>query len=112
LAAICGYTGTTSLGGEVTEWKYTIHQDISDITNMATSDGSHQVMGCLKHASGDFTTNIPCGSVGTQTGVSFTSPKTTYSSNIIITNVGANGDVNGVPSYSYSFVSTGKVTIT
>lgn len=109
-AAVCGMTGLTSLGGEVTRWEFTELQDTPDATSMA-SDGNREYIACLKSAEGTFDTQVSVGGVGAQIGVTFQNDLNSYSLNIFITDI-----KNSVPTpdkvmFTYSFVSTGAVTV-
>jgi hypothetical protein len=106
----CGSTGSTSLGGEVTEFNINIHQDTPETTSMASA-GFKEYISCLKSMTGDFKTNIPCGVIGSHLGVTFVNDKETITSNIIITSINDAVKVDGVIQYSYNLESTGAVVI-
>ena len=105
----CGFDGSTSVGGLITEWKMDLIQDLLDSTNMltGTNQGWKQYIGGLRSATGSFTTLLPVGGVGALTGVTFINDDGTYTGNIIISKVGSPINVAGIVSYSYDFESSG-----
>lgn len=108
-AAHCGTSGSVSLGGEITRWTVNLEMEAIDATSMASA-GNKEFVGCLKSASGDFDTLIPCGGVGAETGVSFVNAQETITMDLIITDIVTDVDVNGIVTFKYSFVSSGAIT--
>ena len=107
--AICGYTGSVSLCGEVTRWEFSEEQETPEATSMGSS-GFKEYIACLKSASGTYDTLIACGSVGSNASVVFTNSKKSYTADIIITDLTCSVDVNDVIKFTYSWVSTGEVS--
>ena len=105
----CGYTGTISLGGEVTKWNVDFMCEAVDVSSMSTL-GCEEFKGCLQEAQGSFDTLIPCGVVGSSAGVVFTNDLEEITMDIIITDVDTKTDANDVVTFTYTFVSTGEIT--
>ena len=110
-SAVCGSTGSISLGGEILDFTTNILQDVIEATNMQTSTGFKEFIACLKSATGTFTSNIPVAVLGLHASVDFVSPKYTVSCNIIITSNAKKVVVNDKVGYTYSWESTGPVVI-
>jgi hypothetical protein len=110
-SAQCGYGGSISSGGEVTHWNFTEEVATPDATNMGTSAGYHEYISCLQSGSGDFDTQVACGSIGAVAGLSLTNTKVTYEMDAIITNITLAAPVDGKVMFRYSFVSTGEVSV-
>lgn len=109
-AAACGYTGLTNLGDEITRWEISQLQDAIDATSM-DSAGDREYIACLQSLEGTFDTQIPCGSVGSEVGVSFMNDLIGYSFDCYVTDVKNSVPVGDKVTFTYSFVSTGEVTV-
>ena len=60
--AVCGTTGTISLGGEVTKWTLNLNLALQEATSMSSS-GNKEYIGCLKDADFTFDTLVACGGI-------------------------------------------------
>jgi hypothetical protein len=109
--AVCGSTGSVSLGGEILEWTLNELQDTIDATNMQTSGGFREYIACLKSCTGTFTSNIPVAVLGAHAAVDFVNAKNTYTGNIIITSNAKKVIVSDKVGYTYSWESTGAFSI-
>ena len=108
--AKCGSSGSISLGGEITSWELNLEEEIPEATSMLSA-GYKEYIPCLKSASGTFETLIPCGAIGFETGVDFVNDIETITCDIIITDISLKVDVNDKVVFSYSWISTGSVSI-
>jgi hypothetical protein len=108
----CGLNGSVTGGGEITKWTFVLEQELQDATSMnaGADNGYKQFTGCLKKGSGTFITLIPLGGVGAVASVKFENAENSYTADIIITEIGLTEEVNGIRSFSYTFVTTGEVT--
>ena len=111
-AAKCGWNGSiTGFSGEITKWEFSTDQATLEATNMNTStSGWKEFIACLKSGSGSFTSNIPCGGVGSHASVSFTNDLKTYQAHVIVTGISVKAPVEGKISYDYTFVVTGAIS--
>jgi len=107
--AACGYSGSISLGGEVLNWTLDELQDTIEATNMQTSGGFKEFIGCNKSATGTFTSNIPVAVLGVHAAVEFVNAKGTYTADILITSNAKKVQVADKVGYTYSWESTGPV---
>jgi predicted secreted protein len=108
--AVCGSTGSTSLGGEVTRWTLNLNQDTPEVTSM-NSAGYKEYISCLRDADGTLTSYTSLGAIGAHASVVLTAgTKGTFTMNIIVTSLSTEVDANGVVTFNYSFVSTGAIT--
>ena len=107
--ALCGMTGSVSLGGEVSKWTLNLNIETIDVTSMASS-GSKEFIGCLKDADGTFESYTPCGGVGASAGLVLTNAADSYTMDAIIESVATEVDVHGAVKFVYSFRSSGEVT--
>jgi predicted secreted protein len=111
MAAICGTTGTTSLGVDVKNWVINYNLDTHDITDLG-SNAFKEYIGCLKDIDGTFMSYDPVGGTGSKLSVSFTNDNDSFSGNLIVTNVKTSVSVDNVVTYDYTFSSTGTWTVT
>lgn len=109
-AAVCGSTGSVSLGGEISNWTVSLELDAPEVTSMSSSN-YREYIACLKSASGSFDSFDSIGAIGAQAGVDFVNSTETITMDIIITDVTVSTPVDGAVTFRYSFVSTGEVTI-
>jgi len=107
--ALCGMTGSTSLGGEVSKWTLNINQEIIDVTSMASS-GNKEYIGCLRDADGTFDSYTPAGGTGSVTALTLTNAKASWSFNAIVDSIQTSLDVHGVVKFTYGFKSSGAIT--
>ena len=110
-SAVCGTSGSISLGGEILAWTINLLEDAPEVTNMDTSAGFKEYIACLKSATGTFTSNIACGVLGSHAAVDFVNPRQTITADIIITSIGKKVVVDGANGFTYNWESTGQVGI-
>jgi hypothetical protein len=103
-------SGSVSLGGEIVAWNLILEEDIPEATSMLSA-GFREYIPCLKSASGNFTSLIPCGVVGAHAAVDFVNAKHTYTMDIIITDISVSDPVDNRVEFAYSFVSSGEIVI-
>lgn len=108
-AAVCGSTGSTSLGGEIKEWNLNLNEDIPEVTSMS-SGGFKEFLPCLRDADGDFESFTSIGAIGARASVDFVNDKYTYTMDIIITDVTLTDAVEDAIRFKYTFVSTGAIS--
>ena len=107
--AVCGTTGTISLGGEVTKWTLNLNLALQEATSMSSS-GNKEYIGCLKDADFTFDTLVACGGIGASAGVVFTNDKGSWTFDAIIDSISTTVDVNGIVTFTYGGKSTGAIT--
>ena len=107
--ATCGMSGYLSMGGEIVDWNLKFIRQTPEVTNM-NGGGWKEFIPCLRQATGDFTSNIPCGLVGLNLSADFVNGKHTYTCDIIITSCAKSVIVNDKVGYKYTWTSTGEVT--
>ena len=110
-SAVCGNSGSISLGGEILEWSINLLQDSPEATNMQTSAGFKEYIACLRSATGTFTSNIACAVLGAHAAVDFVNPRQTITCDIIVTSCGKKVTVDGVNGFTYNWESTGVIGI-
>ena len=108
-SAICGYSGSTSISDSVVRWEATVELDMHDISGFASA-GAADYLGCLKSASGSFSTLTPDAAPGLNLAVEFTNAEGTLTADIIITSAKTSVDAKGLVTYDYEWESTGEVT--
>lgn len=108
--AVCGYTGSTSLGTEVTAWEVNLLEDTPDATSM-DSNGFKEFIACLQSAEGTFDSQVPTCVVGGVAGVTFTNDIEEIEMDVIVTAITVTTPVEGKVTYRHTFVSTGPVSV-
>lgn len=109
-SALCGYTGSVSVCGEVTNIKVEVDLDAPEATSMSSA-GKKERVPCLKSWSGSFDSYQLGTTIGAHASVTFTlATGKTLAGNIIITNIDVNDEVAGIVSYSYTFIGSGAAT--
>ena len=109
--AKCGYSGTVSLGGEITRWNIIELVDTPDATSMDSADTYREYIACLKSLEGSFDTQTACGGTGSQLGVTFQNDLISYTFDLFITDVKNAVPVGDKIAFTYNFISTGAVVI-
>lgn len=111
--AVCGHTGSVSIGGgagEVVSWTLDFNEDIPEATSMASA-GFKEYIACLKDANGTFITLKPMGTIGAHAAATFINDNETFTLNVIVTDIAVGMPVDGRREITYTFVSTGAVVI-
>jgi hypothetical protein len=100
------------LGGEVLEWTLNELQDLVEATHMGETDHTFkEFIGCLKSATGTYTTSVSNGVLGAHADVEFKNSKYTITCNIIVASIGKKVVVNDKVGYQYAWESSGEVVI-
>lgn len=107
--AICGSTGSVSLGGEIVNWTLNLNRSIHDATSIASA-GNKEFIGCLIDADGTFESYTSAGTIGAHASVDFINDSGTWSMDIIVTSLKVDLDVNSIVKFTYTFVSSGAIT--
>lgn len=108
-AAKCGTSGSVSTGGEIKKWEVDFMVEALDATNMGTSAGNKEFIGCLRSAEGTFSSNTVAGTIGAKISLTLTNAAASYVMDAWIDSIGTTVDVNGIVTFDYSFRSTGTI---
>jgi hypothetical protein len=115
-ASVCGYTGSVSgIGGltEVTNFEITLTVDISEATSF-DSGGWKMRIPCLQGATGTFRCVGVSSTVGLHAGCTFKTANAggmTIAGDIIISRIAVGNPVDGMVTFVHDFTFTGPITV-